>query len=123
MIIRCWIYPMVDYLMALNLHNVMVASRLENIVTFTVSAAVTDGLLSENRFPFLVFPVLHFSTSVPCDSKPTHSDESHSLNSIAPTIYAPPGSPGSPFGPGGPCGPIAPPGSPYRKKDKENYGE
>lgn len=46
---------MVDYLMALNLHNVMVASRLEKIVTFTVSAAVTDGLLSENRFPFLVF--------------------------------------------------------------------
>lgn len=120
MIIRCWIYPMVDYLMALNLHNVMVASRLEKIVTFTVSAAVTDGLLNENQFPFLVFPVLHLSTSVPCDSKPKHSDESHCLNSIAPTIYPPPG---SPFGPGGPCGPTAPPGSPYRKKDKENYGE
>lgn len=38
-----------------DLHNVTVASRLEKIVTFTVSAAVTDGLLSENRFPFSCF--------------------------------------------------------------------
>lgn len=124
-----WGYPMVDYLMALHLYNVIAAKQLKELVSFNLSAAVPavcrwSALWTSVECSSFVSPVLHYRLLLLCPVTrgltPTRSDESDCLNLIRiPTICPPPG---SPLGPGGPCGPVTPPESPYRERDRQ-YSE
>lgn len=104
--------------MALNLHNVMVASQpagrrllpLHCLPRWKMVCRVTLDFL------FLVFFLSHTPLFL-CRVTQSHiQNKSHFLNSTVPTVYSPLGSPGSPLGPGDPCGPTAPPGSPCRER-------
>lgn len=105
--------------MALNLHNVMVASLpagrrllpLRCLPRWKMVCRVTLDFL------FLVFFLSHTPLFLCRVTQSQHiRNKSHFLNSTVPTVYSPLGSPGSPLGPGDPCGPTAPPGSPCRER-------
>lgn len=103
--------------MALNLHNVMVASLLAGRRLLPFLCLLQ--MICQVRLDFLSLVNFSFSTSLflHCVTQRQHiQNKSHFLNSMVPTMYPPPGSPGSPFGPGGPCGPLAPPGSPCSER-------
>lgn len=83
-------YPVVDYLMALHLHNLMAATQLEErrLVCFTFTAAVKavcrrsrlcELLLNFPVLLFFVFPDLH-SIFVFCDLR----DESNTVRLLHP---------------------------------------
>lgn len=99
--------------MALNLHNVMVASLLAGIRLLPFLCL--QQMICQVRLDFLSLVNFSFCTSLflhRVTQRQHIQNKSHFLNSMVPTMYPPWGSPGSPFGPGGPCGPLAPPGSP-----------
>lgn len=107
--------------MALNLHNVMVASVLAGRRLLPLHCLLRLQMVCRVTLDFLFLVVFFFFLPqtplfLCCNAESTHSKLKSLLNSTVPTVYPPLGSPGSPLGPGGPCSPTAPPGSPCRER-------